>query len=151
MVRARAKKLASARGVSFLRCQGWCWESYRSAPSGASLHAGCHRGWRNKGNIMSKGNISLGTKAWAERLNAAYDRVTATWQSSVENIIALGKELLAAREALPKGEFTNMIHNELKFSAATATRVIKIAESDQIFSHVKILPPIGARFTSFLA
>ena len=54
--------------------------------------------------------------------------------------------MLAAREAMPKGEYTNMIHNQLKFSAATATCLIKIAESRKLFLHAKILPPIGPRF-----
>jgi hypothetical protein len=70
--------------------------------------------------------------AWAAR-------ITACWRASVEAIIEVGRLLIAAKDALPHGEFGKM---ELPFSASTADRLMAIARDRKISNpaHVQYLP-----------
>jgi hypothetical protein len=72
------------------------------------------------------------TGAWAAR-------ITACWRASVEAIIEVGRLLIAAKAALPHGEFGKM---ELPFTFSTAERLMAIARDRKLSNpaHVQYLP-----------
>lgn len=72
---------------------------------------------------------------WAERIAFSY-------QHCVESFIETGRLLMAAKAALPHGEFTPMIENELPFGERTAQRLMAIAEHPWLSNptHASLLP-----------
>jgi hypothetical protein len=85
-----------------------------------------------------------------KKSNAEYwaPRITAEWRKSVEAVIGVGRQLIAAKEAC-KGEFTrlfkgsdNAVSDPLPFTVNTAERIMAVARhpilSDS--AHVQTLP-----------
>jgi N6-adenosine-specific RNA methylase IME4 len=74
--------------------------------------------------------------AWALLINAR-------WRESLEKIMESGRYLIAAKAALPHGEFGLMIETQLVFSASTAQRLMAIAADGRLSNpaHVQYLPP----------
>lgn len=72
---------------------------------------------------------------WAQRISAAY-------RQCVEDFIETGRLLLAAKEALPHGEFTPMIETQLPFGERTAQRLMAIAGHPWLSNptHASLLP-----------
>jgi hypothetical protein len=83
----------------------------------------------------SKANISVCTKARADRINAA-------WRQSATQIIEAGRLLLEAKDALPHGDFERMIKRELDFVPQTARKLMAIASDQRILNraHGRALP-----------
>jgi hypothetical protein len=65
-------------------------------------------------------------------------------QTTVENIITMGKVLLEAKAALPHGEFTAMVEAELGWNMSQAQRLMKIARHP-ILTNTATLPLLPAR------
>jgi len=73
---------------------------------------------------------------WAARICAAYGR-------SIEAILDVGRELIAAKEALPHGEFQSMIRRDLPFGERMAQMYMRVARH-RVLSNAKYtshLPP----------
>jgi hypothetical protein len=92
---------------------------------------------------MNKSNISVGTKGWADRINASWRETLHAWRRSVEKIFDTGRALLACKEAVPHGDFTRMLESELEFQPRIAQWLMAIARDErlsrsEIFS---FLPP----------
>lgn len=73
--------------------------------------------------------------AFAERISAAYAR-------SFDAILDVGRELIAAKDALPHGEWTRMIKRDLPFGERQAQRLMSIARHPVLAN-----PTHGAFFT----
>jgi hypothetical protein len=65
-------------------------------------------------------NRQLAARSWA-------DRIAASWQKSLQGLIACGQLLREARAALRHGEFQRMIENDLPFGPRTAQRFMALA------------------------
>jgi Protein of unknown function (DUF3102) len=72
---------------------------------------------------------------WVKRIRAAYDE-------TVYAYLKLGRELLAAKKSLERGEFLEMIERDLPFTATTAQRLMKIAPTARLVkaAHCAALP-----------
>jgi hypothetical protein len=68
---------------------------------------------------------SASRREWARRTNAAWKR---NERQTLHGNIELGKQIVAAREALPHGEFGAMIKRDLDFGRRKAERLAVIAE-----------------------
>jgi N6-adenosine-specific RNA methylase IME4 len=82
------------------------------------------------------GRVGASANYWAAR-------ITARWRDTVDGIIDTALLIVAAKEALPHGEFGKMIEAGLPFSASTARRLMAIAMDPRISNraHVHVLPP----------
>lgn len=71
------------------------------------------------------------------------ERIKSLWHKSREMVLALGRALLDAKEALPHGEFTNMIRDDLPFSPETAQHFMRIVRDPRLWDPVTlpVLPP----------
>src|SRR6185312_13067495 len=69
-------------------------------------------------------------------------RITERWRSSVEAIIATGRLLIEAKDALAHGAFGAMCETQLPFSASTAQRLMAVARDLRLSNpaHVQHLP-----------
>src|SRR6185437_8713855 len=69
-------------------------------------------------------------------------RITERWRSSVEAIIATGRLLIEAKDALAHGAFGVMCETQLPFSASTAQRLMAVARYARLSNpaHVQHLP-----------
>lgn len=78
-------------------------------------------------------------KDWAERITVAY-------RKSVESIVRTGAELIAAKKALPHGEFQKMVRRDLPFKERTAQKFMSIADHPVLSnaSNWSLLPPSWA-------
>jgi Protein of unknown function (DUF3102) len=83
--------------------------------------------------------VSVGTKGWADRINAAW--LTGT-RSAFEAAFEAGRILNEAKGKVPHGDFTGMVENDLLFNARTAQRLMVIAKDQRISNptHVSLLP-----------
>jgi hypothetical protein len=66
---------------------------------------------------------------WARRINKAHKAVVGVCPS---NFLKLGRELLAAKRALPHGEFTPMIERDLNFTARTAQTLMRVVSDKRL-------------------
>ena len=67
------------------------------------------------------------------RLRAGFiNRITFTWQKTVQSILEVGRLLLAAKEGLPHGDFTAMVETDLPFSIRTAECLMHIAKHPRL-------------------
>lgn len=75
-------------------------------------------------------------EGWAGRIGSA-------WQKSIDAIFETGRLIAEAKEALPHGAFGKMIESDLPFGAATARKLMIIAEDRRLTdrAHVHALPP----------
>jgi hypothetical protein len=89
---------------------------------------------KTKGNVVEFGTTNW--KAWAERINDA-------WQKSTEGVIEIGRLLLSAKEELQHGTFENMVQLELNFGARTAQMLMDVASNPTLANpkHASLLPP----------
>ena len=87
---------------------------------------------------MSRSNISVGTKGWADRINGA-------WRKSAAAIIETGQLLVECKAAVRHGEFTKMLQNELDFNETAAIRLMQIA-GDERLSNPAILQFLPRHF-----
>jgi hypothetical protein len=71
---------------------------------------------------------------WAALINGA-------WRKGSEPIIETGKQLIAAKEELPRDEFESIIKLKLAFDASVARKLICIACNPIICAHGHKLPP----------
>jgi N6-adenosine-specific RNA methylase IME4 len=71
------------------------------------------------------------------------ERIAASWRSSVEAIIEVGRLLAAAKAQLEHGEFESMITQRLPFGRRTAQRLMAVGRDERITNatHVSHLPP----------
>lgn len=58
---------------------------------------------------------------WAEVIGA-------DWRRSIDSIIQTGRDLIAAKEELPHGEFMKLVEQDLPFDPSAARRLMAIAE-----------------------
>lgn len=69
-------------------------------------------------------------------------RIAESWGAIADNIFAIGRTLVEAKEALAHGEFTAMVEADLPFGPRTARRLMAIARhpvlSDR--THASVLP-----------
>jgi hypothetical protein len=70
-------------------------------------------------------NISVGTKAWANKINAA-------WRKSAAQIIETGQMLLQCKQIVDKGGFEKMIESQLDFDASVARKLMAVAGDERI-------------------
>lgn len=73
--------------------------------------------------------------AWAQRINAA-------WRKSHESIFEAGRLLIAAKGALPHGEWAAMCERDLLFQPRTAQRIMAVAADPRLLNttHASHLP-----------
>jgi hypothetical protein len=64
----------------------------------------------------------------AERVQAAAERIRGTVKRTLENIIDIGKELLAVKEALEHGQFGTWLRVEFGWTDRTARNFMGVAE-----------------------
>ena len=83
---------------------------------------------------------------WAEVIND-------DWRRSIESIIQTGRDLIAAKEDLPNGEFGKMIKEDLTFGINTADQLMRIALHPVIAESppAGILPPSWAVLSELLS
>ncbi len=74
---------------------------------------------------MAKSTLSVGTKVWAKKINAA-------WRESAAKIIDVGRALLEAKASVPHGDFEKLLKNELDFVPATARKLMAIAKDNRL-------------------
>lgn len=86
-----------------------------------------------------------------KKTNAEYwaPRITAEWRKSVEGILHVGRQLIAAKEACEHGEFLrlfnghdNAVSDPVPFSESTAERLMSVASHGVLSNpaHVQDLP-----------
>jgi hypothetical protein len=70
------------------------------------------------------------------------ERIKAAWHKSREKILALGRTLIEAKQALPHGDFEDMLERDLPFSAEHARRFMRIAADPRLSNraHAPVLP-----------
>jgi hypothetical protein len=80
--------------------------------------------------------VHASLEAWAARIRSC-------WRPAVEAIIDTGRALIAAKRALPHGEWGEPIDRRLPFKARTAQMLMAIAADARISNpqHVALLPP----------
>jgi len=73
--------------------------------------------------------------AWAQR-------ITLAWRKSAESIFEAGRLLIAAKAALPHGDWEAMCERDLPFKLRTAQRIMAIAADERLSkaTHVSHLP-----------
>ena len=79
---------------------------------------------------MSKSNISVGTKGWADSINAI-------WRRSINEVISVGARLVEAKSAIPHGDFEDMIKTKLDFSPQTARKLMAIAKDQRVLNRAQ--------------
>jgi len=79
--------------------------------------------------------MTLSRAQWAAHIRKAHTETFAA-------VLELGRTLLAARKALPRGQFLEMIKHDLPFKPSTAQRLMKIARDPKITNaaHCAALP-----------
>src|ERR1700722_6986045 len=72
------------------------------------------------------------------------NHITTCWRASFEGVLETGRLLIAAKEALPHGEWERMRDENLPFKKNTATRLMAIARDERIsnVAHAPLLPPV---------
>jgi hypothetical protein len=79
----------------------------------------------------------------AEKVKAAADRIREKVKRTVADIIEVGDELLAVKEALPHGEFGSWLRAEFGWTERTAQNFMAVAErfgKSEMISDLKIEP-----------
>lgn len=76
---------------------------------------------------------------WAARIRFAYS-------NTLGSIIAVGRELTAAKGALPHGAFEKMVRGDLPFSEATARKFMAIAAHEALADEI-LWPALPAAWT----
>lgn len=80
----------------------------------------------------------------AEQVQTAAHRIRQLMKQTVEDLIAVGKELLAVKAALPHGRFLPWLHGEFGWTDRTARRFMAVAErfgtKMDIISDLRIQP-----------
>jgi N6-adenosine-specific RNA methylase IME4 len=76
-------------------------------------------------------------KVWASHISTC-------WRATFEGILETGRLLIAAKEALPHGEFGPMVTNDLHFDKRMVERLMTIARDQRISnaSNSPFLPPV---------
>ena len=84
--------------------------------------------------------VSVGTKGWADRINAAW---FAGVKSAFGGWIETGSILNECKSTVPHGAFTEMLETELKFKADTAQRLMAVARDHRLTNaaNLRFLPP----------
>jgi hypothetical protein len=77
--------------------------------------------------------IAKTRKQWADEINAACTQAITAY-------LEIGRKLVAAKEAMPHGEFLAMIEVDLPFSTSKADRLMRIASDERISAHGPNLP-----------
>jgi hypothetical protein len=77
------------------------------------------------------------TRSWNEWVTL----INGAWRKAPEAYINTGKQLLAAKEELPRDEFESIIKLKLAFEASVARKLICIGANPIICAHVHKLPP----------
>jgi hypothetical protein len=80
---------------------------------------------------MSKSNLSVGTKIWVGTINAAWREGT---RRALDAWREVGVKLLAAKDALPHGDFENMIKSQLDFTPQTARKLMIVASDTRVLN-----------------
>ena len=77
---------------------------------------------------MSKSNLSVGTKIWADKINAA-------WRNTALMVAReVGAILLQAKQAVPHGDFERMVKDELDFTPQTARKLMAVAADQRLLN-----------------
>jgi hypothetical protein len=80
---------------------------------------------------MSKSNLSVGTNIWVGTINAAWREGT---RHALDAWREVGVKLLAAKDALPHGDFENMIKSQLDFTPQTARKLMIVASDTRVLN-----------------
>jgi Protein of unknown function (DUF3102) len=88
---------------------------------------------RSQSPITDPGIASPARQEWA-------DRITKSYQSSVEAIIETGHLLIEAQDNLDHGEWTPMVEKDLPFGLDTAEKLMKIARHFSKSELIRNLP-----------
>jgi hypothetical protein len=84
----------------------------------------------------------LATKT-ANKVKEAADRIRQTVKRTIEDIIAVGKDLVTVKETLPHGQFTPWLRAEFGWTERTARNFMAVAEQfgkTEMISDLKIEP-----------
>ena len=67
----------------------------------------------------------------------------AAWSGALAAVLATGRELIEAKDALAHGEFEATVEDDLPFGPRTAQRLMKVAGNEQLANptHGSLLPP----------
>ncbi len=60
------------------------------------------------------------------------NRITEAWQRSLQGILEAGRDLIAAKEALPHGEFQAMVESDLPFGPRSARMLMAVAKHPRL-------------------
>jgi hypothetical protein len=98
---------------------------------------------------MSQSNLSVGYKAWIDRINESYQECSATFleyrTKSVEAIVRTGRLLNQCKESVGHGEFGKVIEDKrLKMDERTAQRFMGIARDERLSNptNLSLLPAV---------
>ena len=82
-----------------------------------------------KGELVVVGfNYDLLETKLADKVRTAADRIRERVQKTVEDIIEIGNDLLAIKEALPHGQFLPWLRAEFGWSERSAQNFMSVAE-----------------------
>src|ERR1051326_6685695 len=83
-------------------------------------------------------------KKVAEKVQSAAERIRQSMKRTIESIIEVGNDLIAAKEALPHGRFGHWLRAEFAWTERTAQNFIAVAErfgpKSEMISDLKIEP-----------
>lgn len=73
------------------------------------------------------------------------ERIKGYWHRTREGVLAIGRSLMEAKEALEHGEFTDMLEQDMPFSPRSARAYMQIASDPRIekWQHAAVLPESG--------
>ena len=71
------------------------------------------------------------------------EMITTTYTNTVDNILAIGRTLIEAKQQIPHGEFIPMIEEDLPFGRSTADKLMSIARN-RILSNAEHVPHLPA-------
>lgn len=94
------------------------------------------------GIIESVQIISVSTEREIVDRAGWVDAIGGAWRKSLEAVFETGRLIIAAKEALPHGEFTAMIETDLPFGERYAQMLMKIASHPELTDpkHASVLP-----------
>ena len=102
-----------------------------------------------KGELVVIGfNYDLLETKLADKVRTAADRIRERIKKTVEDIIEVGNDLLAVKEALPHGQFLPWLRAEFGWSERSAQNFMSVAEQFKSATKIADLPiqPSAAYF-----
>ena len=97
-----------------------------------------------KGELVVGFKYELLETKVADRLRLAADRIRQKVKQTTDDIIAIGKDILGVKEALPHGQFGHWLDTEFGWTERTARNFMAVAErfgpKSEMISDLKIAP-----------